>query len=166
MTSTALKFAALALGSAALLTACGKPAADATAPAAPPAAAPGAPAVAGDWASLSSAVGKTPSQSGLLENSAISADLRSLVTSRIDALKANLQVGTPLQRDAATGVLYTTGTSQNGAGMNQAYILIDPATRALEVGLWEGGELSIYKTMGSNIAKPPAVQTMLTNTPG
>ncbi|WP_312219173.1 hypothetical protein [Brevundimonas sp.] len=146
------------------LAACNQP--EAT----PPAETPAAPveiapaptdAAVSDWSALNAQVGKYPNETKLLEDSAITADLKTLLGAKFDVLATNMQTQAPLQKDGP--VLFTSGNKQHEGGVNAAYLLIDPAAKALEVGLWEGGKLTTYKTPGSNIAKPKDVQTMISN---
>lgn len=155
---------ALALSAAA----CGSPenkdsVAQSTAPAestaAPAATAPDA--ATADWASLDGLVGKYPRDSKLIEDSVITADLKTLMGAKYKTLQANMATQSPLERDGS--VLYTSGNKAHEGGVNAAYILIDPSQRALEVGLWEGGKLTTYTSHGANLTKPKDIQTMIAN---
>ena len=164
----------LALGGLAL-AACGDnaapsqpttpPAAEAPATPATPDAGTAAPAAAapitGEWAALQTFISKTPEESKLLVTSPIAADLRALLGDKHSVFLANMQVQSPLQQDG--DVLFTSGNKQHAGGSDQAYLLIHPQTKALEVGLWEAGKLTTYKTDGSNTRKPQDVQTMISN---
>lgn len=158
-----------------LLTACGQPADQAvetdsaeiplgTAPAPGEVAADIVAGTSGDWAALDQHLDKTPLESGLYDDSPISSDLASLLGDKLAVLKANSETAAPLQREG--DVLFTSGNKDNEGGSNVSYLLIDPATKALEVGLWEDGVPSVYKTPGSNIAKPQDVETILGNMAG
>lgn len=159
----------LALGGMALV-ACGDNAA-APQPTTPPAVeAPAVPDTAttptampitGEWAALQTFVNKSPSQSNLFTDSPIAADLRTLLGDKHAAFLTNMQVESPLQQDG--DVLFASGNKQHAGGSDQAYLLVHPQTKALEVGLWEAGKLTTYKTDGSNIRKPQDVQTMISN---
>lgn len=133
--------------------------APAPAPEAAPAPAPAAPPA--DWASLDGLVGKYPPESRIFEDSAVAPQLKTLLGPKLDVLKTNTQTSGPLQKEG--GVYYLTGNKQHEGGSNEAYVLIDPATKALEVGLREDGKLTVYTTPGAQIAKPKDVQTMLAN---
>lgn len=115
----------------------------------------------GNWSSLDALVGRSPTESGLLDNSAVSADLARLLGDKLAVLKTNLQTASPLERQGQ--VIFTSGNKPHQGGSDAAYLLIDPAAKALEVGLWQRGKLSTYKTPGSNIAKPKDIQTMIAN---
>lgn len=114
-----------------------------------------------DWNSLSSQVGKYQNQIDLFAHGPISVALKKLVGEHLPALQRNLEVTGPLQKDGNT--YYMTGNAPDQGGQDQAYLLIAPAQKALEVGLWQGGELSTWKTPGASITKPADVQRMLTN---
>lgn len=145
------------------LAACGQPEATPSTetPAASSEAAPAEAAAASDWSALNTQIGKYPNETKLLEDSPITADLKTLLGDKFDVLAANMQTQAPLEKDGA--VLFTSGNKQHEGGVNAAYLLIDPASKALEVGLWEGGKLTTYKTADSNIAKPKDVQTLISN---
>lgn len=124
--------------------------------------APGAAApITGEWAALQTSIGKLPSESNLFTSSPISADLRTLLGAKHSTFLANMQVESPLQQDG--DVLFTSGNKPQAGGSDQAYLLIHPQTKAIEVGLWEAGKLTTYKTDGSNIRKPQDVQTIISN---
>ena len=147
------------LGACLVLAACGQPAGKPAEKAAAPAAAPVAAAPA-DWSSLEGLVGKYPADSKLFEDSPIVPGLKALLGERFETFKVNTQTSGPLQKD---GVLFVTGNKPHNGGADQAYLLIDPATQAMEVGLWEAGKLSVFTTPGAKLAKPKDVQTMLAN---
>lgn len=159
---------AQALGACLLLAACGQPAsksAEKAPQAAPPAAASPAPApvaaATADWSSLNGLVGKYPPDSKLFEDSPIVPGLKALLGDKFDTFKINTQTSGPLQNE--NGVLFVTGNKPHNGGSDQAYLLIDPATQAMEVGLWEAGKLGVFTTPGAKLAKPKDVQTMLAN---
>lgn len=114
-----------------------------------------------DWSSLNALVGRLPTESGLLDNSAVSGDLVRLLGDKLAVLKTNLQTASPLERQGQA--FFVSGNKPHEGGSDAAYILIDPAAKALEVGLWQGGQLSTYKTPGSNIPKPKDIQTLIAN---
>lgn len=158
----------LYLGAALLLAACGdkaaKPPAEAPAPAASQTTPPTpVPTTAPDaWASLDGLIGKYPADTGLFDTSVIAPDLKALLGDRFAAFKTNMQVGAPLLKDGE--VLYTTGNKVHEGGSEMAYLLVDPAQHALEVGLWRGGKLeTLTRPAGATIAKPKDVQTLIAN---
>lgn len=153
-------------GASMMLMACGDNAAS-LAPAEPPQAIQDAkPAatpqtISGEWASLQTAIGKYPSQSGVLENSVLVAPLKTLLGDKFDAFKTNLQVESPLEQDG--DILYLSGNKPHQGGSDAAYLLINPQSKALEVGLWQAGKLEVLKTPDSDLRKPTDIQTMISN---
>lgn len=115
----------------------------------------------GDLASLQGSIGKYPNESGLFDNSVITGPLQNLLGSKYDTFKTNMQVQSPLIREG--NVLYVSGNKQHEGGSNAAYLLIDTATKALEVGLWENGKLTTYPAQGSTIVRPADIQTLIDN---
>ncbi len=151
-----------ALGACAALAACGQPAQKAAQPPAeeaPVTAAPAAPAAAAAWPGLDALVGKYPAE--FLDDSPITGDLKALLGDKFAALKTNTQTAGPLSTEG--GVYFVIGNKAHEGGVEDAYVLADPATRALEVGLREKGKLTVYTTRGAKIAKPKDVQTVLSN---
>lgn len=116
-------------------------------------------APAGAW-NLNGHLGKFPNESGLFDTSVIAPDLKILLGDRLPVFKANMQTEGALQKDQS-GVLYTSGIKDKAAGAEQAYLLIDPARKALEVGLWEKGKLTTRATPGAALTRPAAIQTMI-----
>ncbi|GAW41891.1 hypothetical protein SH203_02302 [Brevundimonas sp. SH203] len=145
------------------IAACGSPErSDAPAPPAAPAqVAPIAVPAATDWTSLNALVGQYPNASKLIEDSAVTADLKTLLGDKYETLRANMQTQAPLEREGS--VLYTSGNKAHEGGINAAYMMIDPTQRAMEVGLWENGKLTTYSTQGSSLPKPKDIQTMIAN---
>lgn len=148
------------LGACLVLAACDQPAGKRAEKAAEPAQAAPVAIVPADWSSLEGLVGKYPADSKLFEDSPIVPGLKALLGDRFETFKINIQTSAPLQKD---GVLFVTGNKPHNGGSDQAYLLIDPATQAMEVGLWEAGKLSVFTTPGAKLGKPKDVQTMLTN---
>jgi hypothetical protein len=121
---------------------------------------PAAPAQA-DWSSLNALVGQYPNASKLIEDSAVTPELKTLLGAKYETLATHMQTQSPLEREGS--VLYTSGNKAHEGGTNAAYILIDPTQRALEVGLWENGKLTTYSTQGATLAKPKDIQTLIAN---
>ena len=145
-----------------LLAACGQPADEATPEnRAGQAEDYSAPTATDNWASLGQYVGQHPLQSNLYENSAIAPELERLLGDKLAVLRTNSETAASLQRDG--DVLFTSGNKDNEGGSDAFYLLVDPSAKAVEIGLWEGGVLSVYKTTGSNIPKPRDIQTLISN---
>lgn len=158
---TAIGFAALALSACEQATRPGEedPMLIETSPSSTVAAADGDESAS--WESLDGFVGKHPLESGLLDRSAISGELRALLGDEFATLRANLETSSALQREGST--LFTSGNKAHEGGLNAAYLLIDQSAKAIEVGYWENGRLSVSKTPGPDIAKPRDIQTIIAN---
>ena len=63
-------------------------------------------------------------------------------------------------------IYYIRGNAPHRGGEDQAYVLIDPARRAVQVGLWEQGKLTVYAPASGRLPVPPDIQAMLDNSPG
>ncbi|MCW2391845.1 hypothetical protein M2336_000229 [Sphingobium sp. B1D7B] len=153
----------LCKGSAAV----GTPASTTPRPAATPAAAvQGIPA---EWTNLASLVGKYPGSYAkdnidLLDRGAVATALKARLGPKMDVLRTNLSVVTPLKR--VGNYYYLSGNAQHKGGEEQAYIMIDPARRAVQVGLWERGKLSVYApATGTRLPVAPEIKTLLDNSP-
>jgi len=116
---------------------------------------------AGSWEGFDDFLGKTASQSGLLETSAIAEPLHDLLGEKIAVLATNLETSSPLEKDGK--ILFTSGNKAHEGGSDAAYLLIEPEVKALEIGLWEKGQLNTYRTAGTKITKPKDMQTMLSD---
>lgn len=120
------------------------------------------PAVVLDWGNLDAALGKYATDIDYFAPGPIADALRDLLGDDIGRLQDNLAVAGPLQRER--GVYYVTGNAPHRGGVDQAYVLMDPSQRALEVGLWRSGTLEVYVTPGAaDIDKPADVTTMIDN---
>lgn len=114
-----------------------------------------------DWSALEASVGRYPADVRLYDESPLSADLARLLGTHAAAFRANMQVSGPLQKEGAT--LYVTGNKPHEGGSDAAYLLIDPASRSLEVGLWESGQFTILHSGGAALTRPKDVETMIAN---
>lgn len=114
-----------------------------------------------DWDNLGELVGKYQRDLDLRAQTPLLAALRELLGDKVVALRRNLQVAGPLSEEA--GVYYMTGNAPHEGGAEQAWIMVEPATHAIEVGLREGSVLEVYRTPGSSIARPADVRTMIAN---
>ncbi|MFA7440990.1 MAG: hypothetical protein WCZ66_08460 [Sphingomonadaceae bacterium] len=136
-----------------------------------PAAATPAP-VAGtplEWNNLSALVGRYPgsySRDNIdpFDKGAIAAALRAALGPKMAVLKTNLSAVSPLERQG--NFYYMMGNAPHRGGEDQAYVLIDGAKRAVQVGLWEKGKLTVYAPPGGRLPEPPAIRKMLVNSPG
>ncbi|XZG71524.1 hypothetical protein ACTSKR_06605 [Chitinibacteraceae bacterium HSL-7] len=117
-----------------------------------------------DWQRLNDFTGQYPRDIGLLSDvSPIMPELKSVLGSKLDVLRANLAVQSPLQNER---VLYVTGNKQHEGGFEAAYLLIDTEQRKVEVGLIERGVLTVYQSAGARLYRPADVETLVANLGG
>ena len=122
-----------------------------------------------EWNNLEAHVGKYPGSYSadnidLFDKGAVAGALKSRLGPKMQVLKTNLSVTGGLKRQ---GNLYlVSGNAQHKGGEEQAYVLIDPARRAVQVGLWEKGKLTVYApATGARIPAPADIAKMLANSP-
>lgn len=121
------------------------------------------------WTNLADHVGKFPGTSSkenidLFNKGDVAAALKTLLGSKMPVLQENLSVVSPLQR--AGRYFYLTGNASNQGGIEQAYIMIDPARRVVQVGLWERGKLTVYPPEGGpRLPVSPGIKMLLDNSP-
>ena len=122
-----------------------------------------------EWNNLVSLVGKYPGSYAkdnidLFEKGAVAAALKSRMGPKMAALRKNLSVVSPLQR--AGNYFYLSGNAPHQGGEEQAYVMIDPARREVQVGLWERGKLTVYPpATGRRMPVAPEIKTLLDNSP-
>ena len=100
----------------------------------------------------------------LFDKGAIAEALIGVLGAKMAVLEANLATVGPLERHG--NLYYISGNAPHRGGEDQAYVLIDPARRVVQVGLWEKGKLTVYAPAGGRLPEPPAIRTMLANSPG
>lgn len=109
------------------------------------------------WQALESKVGRYPTEIGLYQTGAVAEALRQLLGSKFAVFQQNMQVSGPLSRDQ---LLYVSGNKPHEGGREMAYLLLDPPSRQLEVGLIEQGRLTVYRS-GPALYRPAEINTML-----
>lgn len=122
-----------------------------------------------EWTNLASLAGRYPGSYSrdnidLFDRGAIAAALRAALGGKMAVLKANLDTVGPLERQG--NLYYIMGNAPHRGGEDQAYVLIDAAKRAVQVGLWEKGKLTVYAPAGGRLPEPPDIRRMLANAPG
>lgn len=122
-----------------------------------------------EWSNLPTLVGRYPGRYvetniDLFDKGPIAAALRAAIGKKMAVLEANLSTVTPLQRQG--NLYYVMGNAPHRGGEDQAYILIDAMKRAVQVGLWEQGKLTIYGPASGRLPEPPEVREMLARSPG
>lgn len=103
----------------------------------------------GDWSNLELMIGRTPADSGLLQESPITVDLNALVGPQLDLFR--LRMGDSTQLRGEGGVLVSLARS------GDAYLVIDPADHALEAGLKASDGWRTFTTSGAEVARPASV---------
>ncbi|WP_300972902.1 hypothetical protein [Sphingomonas sp. LHG3406-1] len=98
----------------------------------------------GDWSGLVEMVGRRPSESGLIESSAISVDLNALLGPDAGAFRDAMMRAGPLARDGDLLV----------ARAPDAWLVLDPADHAFRAALRQGGSVREWQTPGAEV--PPA----------
>ena len=121
-----------------------------------------------EWTNLASLVGRYPGSYSednidLFDQGAVAAALRAALVGKMAVLEENLSTVGPLGRQG--DIYYIRGNAPHRGGEDQAYVLIDPARRAVQVGLWEQGKLTVYAPASGRLPVPPDIQAMLDATP-
>ena len=122
-----------------------------------------------EWTNLPGLVGRYPGSYAednidLFDKGAIAAALRAVLGEKMSVLEINLSTVTPLKREG--NLYYIMGNAPHRGGEDQAYVLIDAAKRAVQVGLWEQGKLSVYAPASGRLPEPSEVGAMLARSPG
>ncbi|HET9356263.1 MAG TPA: hypothetical protein VFO42_08885 [Sphingomicrobium sp.] len=109
-----------------------------------------------DWSALEPAIGRTPAHSGMLTKGPIVTDLHALLgADAIDYRNRLERNGGPLTR---VGRLLVTASPD---GERASYLIVDPDQLALEAGYKKNGQWVVQRTASSDIARPPAIEAML-----
>lgn len=122
-----------------------------------------------EWDNLAGLVGRYPGNYSednidLFDAGAVAAALRAMLGDKMAVLEENLSAVAPLGRQG--NIYYISGNAPHRGGEDQAYVLIDPAKRAVQVGLWEQGKLTVYAPAAGRLPIPREIQAMLDNSPG
>lgn len=122
-----------------------------------------------DWNNLASLVGKYPGEYSkdnidIFEKGEVAAALKALLGPKMPLFQANLSTVSPLQR--AGRYFYLLGNAPHQGGVEQAYLMIDPTRREVQVGLWERGKLTVFSpASGARLPVAPEIKKMLDNSP-
>lgn len=122
-----------------------------------------------EWNNLASLIGKYPGNStrddvDLFDEGAVASALNAKLGAKMSALRTNLSVASPLQRVGK--YFYLSGNAPQQGGIEQAYVMIDPTRRSVQVGLWERGKLTVFPLAGGErLPVPPEIEVMLDNSP-
>jgi len=130
--------------------------------AAPPPPAP--PAIPLDWAQLPAAVGDYDTPRDFLHQGQISQAIEALIgAGKMKALEYRLSVTGPIQQQGS--IFYVSGNADHLGGQEQAYVLMDAAHRQVQVGLWEGGKLTVYAPASGRLPAPAPIAALLDQSP-
>lgn len=126
------------------------------------------PGIPAEWNNLASMVGRYPRSLGaesvdVFTSGGVAAAVKALMGGKTEVLETNLSVSSPIERQGQ--IYFVSGNAPHKGGEEQAYLLIDPARRAVQVGLWERGKLTVYAPGGTRIPLPRDVATMVNNSP-
>jgi len=122
-----------------------------------------------EWTNLSAMLGRYPGGQeadaiDLFERGTVAGAQRALLGTKLPALRSNLTAALPLQRQGR--VYYLSGNAAHQGGVEQAYVLIDPARRAVQVRLWENGKLRVFApATGGRIPLPADIQALVERSP-
>jgi hypothetical protein len=98
----------------------------------------------GDWSALDGMIGRRPSESGLIETSAISVDLNARLGSAARPFRNAMMAAGPLTR---RGNLLISEAPD-------AWLVLDPAEHAFRAGLRRNGEFQEWQTAGADVPRP------------
>jgi hypothetical protein len=122
-----------------------------------------------EWNNLAGLVGKYPGEYSkdnidIFDEGDVAAALKTLLGPKMAAFQTNLSTVSPLQR--AGSYFYLSGNAPHQGGVEQAYLMIDPTRREVQVGLWERGKLTVYSpASGTRLPVAPDIKKMLDNSP-
>lgn len=122
-----------------------------------------------EWNNLAGLVGKYPGEYSkdnidIFEKGAVAAALKTLLGPKMAVFQNNLSAVSPLQR--AGRYFYLSGNAPQQGGVDQAYLMIDPTRREVQVGLWERGKLTVYSpASGGRLPVAPDIKKILDNSP-
>jgi len=121
-----------------------------------------------EWANLTAMVGRYPGSYSaenidLFDKGEIAQALRTALGPKMAVLEENLATVGPLGREG--GLYYLYGNAPHRGGEDQAYVIIDPAQRAVQVGMWEQGRLTVHAPASGRMAEPRDIREMLARSP-
>lgn len=100
--------------------------------------------VPGDWSELEGMIGRRPSESGLIDSSAISTDLEARLGAAATPYRNAMMAAGPLTRRGALLV----------AEAPEAWLVLDPAGHAFRAGLTRDGRTEEWHTAGAELPRP------------
>lgn len=137
----------------------GPPRVRAAEPSAPP-----APAMPLTWSQLPAATAGGSTTYDFLHEGEIADAIRARIgAAKMRALEDRLFVTGPLQREGS--IFYASGNAEHLGGQEQAYVLMDAVHRRVQVGLWEGGKLTVYPPPEGRLPTPAPIARLLDESP-
>lgn len=126
----------------------GRPRIKVAEPAAPP-----APAIPLAWSELPKAASDEGASYDFLHKGEIANAVRALIgADKIKVLEDRLFVTGPIQQQGA--IFYVSGNAEHLGGQEQAYVLMDATQKHVQVGLWEGGKLTLLRRPAGVCPRP------------
>lgn len=116
-----------------------------------------------DWKTLPAATGRYPGEIDLFGSGEVASALRALLGAKLSVVERNMNVAGPLKR--AGSLYYVSGNALHRGGMDQAYLIMDAARRAVEAGLWENGKLTVYRSSERRLPPPAEIARLLDRSP-
>jgi hypothetical protein len=107
----------------------------------------------GDWSQVALMAGRTPDESGLLQQSQISVDLNALLGRDVEQFRTAMAGAGPLTPDGSA--LVTVGRS------GQAYLVIVPSDHALHAGFRTAEGWRTFRTPGAEVPRVAVVERLL-----
>lgn len=98
----------------------------------------------GDWSLLGKMIGRRPSESGLVDSSPVSVDLKARLGPAAHVYRSAMMRAGPLQQ---------RGTLLVAEGPD-AWLVLDPAGHAFRAGLIRDGRLEEWQTAGADVPRP------------
>ena len=98
----------------------------------------------GDWSALDGMIGRRPSESGLIDSSAVSTDLNSTIGPSVGAYRNAMMAAGPLTRRGE----YLVSRAPD------AWLVLDPAGHAFRAALRRGGRWEEWHTPGADLPGP------------
>jgi hypothetical protein len=98
----------------------------------------------GDWSRLDGMIGRRPSESGLIDASAISVDLQARLGPAAKPFRDAMMAAGPLTRRGS----FLVSEAPN------AWLVLDPAGHAFRAGLRRSGQIEEWQTAGAEVPRP------------
>lgn len=129
---------------------------------------PSGEATPASWTNLPTLVGRYPgsgdqSNIDLIGTGPVADAIRGRLGTKVLTLGKRLSPVSPLQRQGS--LYWVTGNAPHQGGVEQAYVLLDASRRAVQVGLWEKGKLTVYAPTSGRLSVPQDIAKLLSESP-